>query len=150
MDTSKGEKWILVATKSTSNKDATKGQLKFDGLSNGTYYLVETKTNAGYNLLSAPVEAKLNITHDTTWEIDKPYDANNKLIYVKRTGNTTTFGNEDGTTNGFITITVINRKGFNLPTTGGFGTLLFSAIGALLVVGGIGVLMSIKKKKGNV
>ena len=71
-------------------------------------------------------------------------------IYVKRTGNTTTFGNEDSTTNGFITITVINRKGFNLPTTGGFGTLLFSAIGALLVVGGVGVLMSTKKKKkGN-
>ena len=150
LDTSKGEKWILVDKKSTSNESATKGQLKFDGLSNGTYYLVETKTNAGYNLLSAPVEAKLNITHNTTWKIDKQYDANNKLIYVKRTGNTTTFGNEDGTTNGFITITVINRKGFNLPVTGGFGTLLFSGIGALLVVGGIGVLMSIKKKKkGN-
>lgn len=46
-------------------------------------------------------------------------------------------------------ITVINRKGFELPVTGGFGTLLFSAIGALLVVGGVGVLMSTKKKKGN-
>ena len=48
------------------------------------------------------------------------------------------------------TITVVNRKGFDLPTTGGFGTLLFSGIGALLVVGGVGVLMSTKKKKkGN-
>ena len=27
---------------------------------------------------------------------------------------------------GMHTITVINRKGFDLPTTGGFGTLLFS------------------------
>ena len=26
------------------------------------------------------------------------------------------------------TYTVVNRKGFNLPTTGGFGTLLFSGI----------------------
>ena len=49
-----------------------------------------------------------------------------------------------------MTTTVINRKGFTLPVTGGFGTLLFSGIGALLVVGGIGVLMSTKKKKkGN-
>ncbi len=56
---------------------------------------------------------------------------------------------EKGKTHGVLTTTVINRKGFNLPTTGGFGTLLFSAIGALLVVGGVGVLMSTKKKKGN-
>lgn len=150
LDTSKGEKWILVDKKSTSNESATKGQLKFDGLSNGTYYLVETKTNAGYNLLSAPVEAKLNITHATTWKIEKKYDAKNNLIYVKRTENSTTFKNADKSENGYITITVINRKGFDLPVTGGFGTLLFSAIGALLVVGGVGVLMSTKKKKkGN-
>ena len=46
-------------------------------------------------------------------------------------------------------ITILNKKGFNLPTTGGFGTLLFSGIGALLVVGGVGVLMGTKKKKDN-
>ena len=44
------------------------------------------------------------------------------------------------------TITVVNRKGFDLPTTGGFGTLLFSGIGVLLVVAGVGVLLSLKKK----
>ena len=43
-------------------------------------------------------------------------------------------------------ITVINRKGFDLPVTGGFGTLLFSGIGVLLVVAGVGVLLSLKKK----
>ena len=58
--------------------------------------------------------------------------------------------NASGATTGVWEIAVINRKGFDLPVTGGFGTLLFSGIGALLVVGGIGVLMSIKKKKGNV
>ena len=46
-------------------------------------------------------------------------------------------------------VTIYNKKGFNLPVTGGFGTLLFSGIGALLVVGGIGVLMGTKKKKDN-
>ena len=46
----------------------------------------------------------------------------------------------------YAAITIINRKGFNLPTTGGFGTLLFSGIGVLLVVAGVGVLLSLKKK----
>ena len=64
-------------------------------------------------------------------------------------------GTQDGTKDGenkvigVKSVKVINRKGFDLPVTGGFGTLLFSAIGALLVVGGVGVLMSTKKKKGN-
>ena len=52
----------------------------------------------------------------------------------------------DVTDTATITVTVINRKGFDLPTTGGFGTLLFSGIGVLLVVAGVGVLLSLKKK----
>ncbi len=53
---------------------------------------------------------------------------------------------KDVTDTATITVTVINRKGFDLPTTGGFGTLLFSGIGVLLVVAGVGVLLSLKKK----
>ena len=53
---------------------------------------------------------------------------------------------EDGKTYGRHVTEIINRKGFKLPTTGGFGTLLFSGIGVLLVVAGVGVLLSLKKK----
>ena len=53
---------------------------------------------------------------------------------------------EDVTDTATITVTVINRRGFDLPTTGGFGTLLFSGIGVLLVVAGVGVLLSLKRK----
>ena len=143
------KKWVLVATKSTSNDEETKGQLTFKGLSNGTYYLVETKTNAGYNLLSKPVEVKLTISHVTSWTEDA-WNEDGK-VFNKHSVNTTTFTGTGWNDNKFDTTTVINRKGFTLPRTGGFGTLLFSGIGALLVVGGVGVLMSTKKKKkGNV
>ena len=146
----KNKKWIRVTTKSTSNEEAIKGQLTFDGLSNGTYYLVETKTNAGYNLLSKPVKVELTINHKTSWTEDTW--AEGGKVFNKHSVNTTTFTGTgwNDNDNKFDTTTVINRKGFNLPTTGAFGTLLFSCIGALLVVGGVGVLMSTKKKKkGN-
>ena len=143
------KKWVLVEKKSTSNDEETKGQLTFNGLSNGTYYLVETKTNAGYNLLSKPVKVELAITHETSWSKEKVWDTDGNVFY-KHSENTTTFTGTGWSNNKFDTTTVINRKGFTLPVTGGFGTLLFSGIGALLVVGGVGVLMSIKKKKGNV
>lgn len=122
------------------------GELTFEGLSNGTYKLVETKTAEGYNLLSAPVDVTLTVSYVTTWQGDTVY--NNKGEFIKRTEHTAKYDNKDEYT--FTQIKVINRKGFDLPVTGGFGTLLFSGIGALLVVGGVGVLMSTKKKKkGN-
>ena len=125
------------------------GMIKVNGLADGTYYLVETKTLKDYNLLSKAVEVKLNITYTAKWEKQGKYE-DGKLIHHSTTNFTETFANGDEDDPTFMTTTVINRKGFTLPTTGGFGTLLFSGIGALLVVGGIGVLMSTKKKKkGN-
>lgn len=147
LDVTGGKKWVLVDRKSTSNDEGTKGQLTFNGLSNGTYYLVETKTNAGYNLLSKPVKVELAISYVTSWTKDT-WNEDGK-VFNKHSENTTTFTGTGWNGDKFDTTTVINRKGFTLPRTGGFGTLLFSGIGALLVVGGIGVLMSIKKKKGN-
>lgn len=129
------------------SKTDGEGKLKFKGLSNGTYRLVETKTNDGYNLLKSPINVDLSVSYTTTWK--DTYSENGVLI--KHAVKETKFNdgaNVSGNT--YILTTIINKKGFNLPTTGGFGTLLFSGIGALLVVGGIGVLMSIKKKKGNV
>lgn len=123
----------------------TNGELTFEGLSNGTYKLVETKTAEGYNLLSAPVDVTLTVDYVTAWQGETVYSSNGELI--KRTEHTTKYDSQDNYT--FTQIKVINRKGLNLPVTGGFGTLLFSGIGALLVVGGVGVLMSTKKKKGN-
>lgn len=149
--------WVRV------NKEAlktdSKGELEVKGLENGTYKLVETKAKDGYNLLKAPVDVSLDIAYKTTWTETNHYENG---VWVKRdvTAKNEAFKSDEasesemngGTQNssktgdGVISTTIINRKGFNLPTTGGFGTLLFSGIGVLLVVAGIGVLLSLKKK----
>ena len=147
-----GKKWAKVKSDITT---ANGGKANVDGLANGTYYLVETKTNQGYNLLTAPVKVELNIAYKKTWDESLEYK-DGVLVKYDVTEKEETFTNsgvtdkDDGKTYGRHVTEIINRKGFKLPTTGGFGTLLFSGIGVLLVVGGIGVLMSIKKKKGNV
>lgn len=145
-----GKKWAKVKSDITT---ANGGKANVDGLANGTYYLVETKTNKGYNLLQAPVKVELNIAYKTTWTESLEYkgDVLVKHDVTKKVETFTKDGTQTGVTEGdktygrHVTV-IINRKGFNLPTTGGFGTLLFSGIGVLLVVAGVGVLLSLKKK----
>ena len=163
LDETKG--WVRVnndvdaAGKHVALKTDANGVLEVKGLENGTYKLVETKAKDGYNLLKAPVDVSLDIAYKTTWTETNYYENG---VWVKRevTQKKEEFksdeasesemnggkqnGSKDG--DGVISTTIINRKGFNLPTTGGFGTLLFSGIGVLLVVAGVGVLLSLKKK----
>jgi len=141
------EKWIQVKTLLRTDKD---GCVSVMGLPSGTYKLVETQTVEGYNLLSKPVDAKLNLTYATEWKTTKEYDE--KGNQTKNETNTTTYtrGNNETVANpANETIEIINRKGFTLPVTGGFGTLLFSGIGVLLVLAGVGVLFSLKKKSNR-
>lgn len=158
--------------------DTTKGggELTFTGLSNSKtakpdasrYWLVETKTKDGYNLLGAPVEAKLDIVYKTTWAeknefkdgvlVKHSHDANTETFKKLNDGSQTNNGTQEGTerpaeairggnvTYGILSTEIINKKGFQLPVTGGFGTLLFSGIGVLLVLAGVAVLFSMKKK----
>ena len=138
------EKWTKVnEAPLKTNKD---GYVEQGGLANGEYYLVETKTASGYNLLKAPVKVTLSIQAETTWDSTSIYDENGNMLKHTVDKKTTTFKDGDKVSDGVHTITVVNRKGFDLPTTGGFGTLLFSGIGVLLVVAGVGVLLSLKKK----
>lgn len=152
------------------------GKLTFTGLSNSKtatagasrYWLVETKTKDGYNLLGAPVEAKLDIVYKTTWKeentfengvlVKHSHDANTETFKKPNDGSQTNNGTQKGTeqsagldhgekvTYGILSTEIINKKGFQLPVTGGFGTLLFSGIGVLLVLAGVAVLFSMKKK----
>ena len=132
------------------------GKLNISGLKKGNYYLVETEAPTykdkndkvhHYNLLKEPVKVIIQPT----------YKAETKMSTVTNADGVTTTTKEisekkysDGNAvSGHFVVTIKNNKGFELPVTGGFGTLLFSGIGALLVVGGVGVLMGTKKKKDN-
>lgn len=145
-DTDEGNVWVKV-NNNTLVTDGN-GDIYQDGLANGDYYLVEKKTAEHYNLLKGPVKVTLNISEKTTWNETFEYKDGvlTKHDWDQKTTKFTDDKGNDVTDTATITVTIINRKGFNLPTTGGFGTLLFSGIGVLLVVAGVGVLLSLKKK----
>ena len=143
-----GKHWVAAATITTG----ADGKADVSGLKQGTYYLVETEapviknadgTVTKYNLLKTAI--KVEVTAD--YGVKKTVTKNEDGTVVSSVIEVVKFNDNDNT--GKYTITVKNNTGFDLPVTGGFGTLLFSGIGALLVVGGVGVLMGTKKKKDN-
>lgn len=129
LDTSKT--WLKVASNLTT--DDKTGEVSRSGLANGTYYLVETKTVKGYNLLKAPVKVNLNVEYVTT---------------TTENGVTKTeFTENNKPSDGTHTETIINKKGFQLPTTGGMGTLLFSVIGVIVMIAAAFILLKGRKKE---
>ena len=137
--TGSGINWYLVEKDLTTDTD---GHVVVKGLPKGEYKFVETQTKEGYNLLTKPVDANLNVDYATTWRSDTTYGTDGTKTHSV-TSTTYKVGSAAYT---YADIEVINRKGFTLPVTGGFGTLLFSGIGVLLVLAGVGVLFSLKKK----
>ena len=131
------------------------GQIHVSGLKNGTYYLVETKAPTynvvengetkiySYNLLKEPVKVVVAVEYEVKETTTITTDANGNVT-TNKIESKKYVGGEDNSGN--YKVIIKNNKGFNLPTTGGFGTLLFSGIGVLLVVAGVGVLLSLKKK----
>lgn len=146
LTTNKSETWVQIyhdgKLEAATNDN---GIVEYKGLPSGTYKFIETKTLGKYNLLTSPVDAKLSLSYTTTWKDTSTYDANGNLTNHK--SDTVEYKNgDDEVKNPNEAIKVVNRSGFTLPVTGGFGTLLFSGIGVLLVLAGVAVLFSMKKK----
>lgn len=146
LTTNKSETWVQIyhdgKLEAATNDN---GIVEYKGLPSGTYKFIETKTLDKYNLLTSPVDAKLSLNYTTTWKDTSAYDENGNLTNHKSYTVKYENGNAE-VKNPNEAIKVVNRSGFTLPVTGGFGTLLFSGIGVLLVLAGVAVLFSMKKK----
>ena len=59
-DTTKAVTWVEQVVNATTVTTGDNGEASFDGLANGTYYLVETKAPAGYNQLTEAVPVNVN------------------------------------------------------------------------------------------
>lgn len=133
-------------------KTETDGTVTHKGLSNGTYYLVETKTNDGYNLLKKPIEVTLSVQYTITEKTTSEWteDVNGqKQEKSKIETEKTTFADSNSTTEGIKVQKVINRKGFTLPTTGGIGTFVFTFAGIAMMAAAVILLITSKKKKAE-
>lgn len=104
--------WVDAKADATEVITGADGAARFDGLQAGTYYLEETAAPAGYNQLTKDITIVLN--KDGSATIDSA---------------SSTLGADHSLTAG-----VANSTGTMLPETGGIGTVIFVALGALAVI----------------
>lgn len=104
--------WVDAKADATEVTTGADGAARFDGLEAGTYYLEETAAPTGYNQL----------TKDITIVLDENGSATiNGAASAPGTDHSLTTG-------------VANSTGTVLPETGGTGTVIFVALGALAVI----------------
>lgn len=124
--------FVTIGTGVTGSASAGTGQLTFADLSPGEYRLTETKTAAGYTLLSEPIEFTL--------KADGQCLRDGAAFGAKTT-------DADGVCN--IALTIYNRKGFTLPHTGADAPSLWLLIGLPALVAVLLVLVFRYNKKGG-
>lgn len=142
-----GKSWVKVNEHSLVTDD--NGEISQSGLANDVYYLVETKTNAEYNLLKAPVLVTLNIQYTTTTKAEYTTGADGKTTLIKHEIETTEFTGATDNVQGIFVETVINKKGFTLPTTGGMGTFVFTFVGVAMMAAAVILFFTSKKKEAK-
>ena len=108
--------------------------LVINGLKSGTYWLKETEAPEGYKLLKNPI--KITITND----IANNQNTEGYNIAIES-------GDNDVSEKVTNIITIVNKEGSALPETGGTGTLLLTAVGALLVA--VAMIRFMRRKQEN-
>lgn len=111
-----------------------KDNINIDGLDAGTYTLIETATAPGYNMLTDAITVTITDTTPAASKNDPSVEPTWTVSYQIGSGDVATG-----------TVTIVNNKGTQLPSTGGIGTTIFYILGGLLVVGAAVILVARRK-----
>lgn len=117
------------------------GKLTIKGLDVGTYYLIETKAPAGYTVLSTPIEIKIEDDGILNNQDNKAPNGKTEFKDEKQV--------EQENASGYVSLDVLNYHGFSLPTTGGMGTVLFTAAGIALMGVGLAALVLFLRRRSD-
>lgn len=119
----------------TTDKD---GYAAFAGLAKGKYYLKETVAPTGYKLMPDLASFTIGTPNE-----------DNGAGYAKVTSEGDKITVAEGTAvDGYWKVDIANTPGATLPTTGGMGTVVFTGVGATLMLGAA-VLLITKKRLTN-
>lgn len=164
--------YVTDASKGAKEEEGTvfspdgNGKLIINGLEANTYVLTETHTSSGYSLLKEPITIDIKCTVDnftpsqtTHYDIkDITGNAHKNMIEAagerasatvdgKNTAMSVDAVKNVNSTNARVDMTVVNTSTFELPQTGGYGTILFTLAGCAVAFAGVLVIGKKSKKE---
>lgn len=144
--------WDTVAETPVTG-DSTNGyKASFSHLDDGYYKLSETNVPAGYN----PAADKFfTVTAEHDEDSADPQLTKLTVTYYTDVSFNTVSGTPtvenkpaDGTIAGTIGVTIDNKSGSQLPSTGGMGTtILYAAGAAIVLIAGIGLAVTLRRRQ---
>ena len=164
------------STKSATRfKPRADGRILIYGLEDDAYTITEIKTDGAYTLLKDGIGVVITTSESSVCDVyttdvlgliqnDPRYaDVEEGLFHnmpqkhlehklltasAKVDNKSVTLGPDNGSSNVFVPLTVVNTKGFDLPKTGGYGNWMFPAIGlSLVAVAGVVIYLAFRDKK---
>ena len=121
------------------------GNITYPRLDEGTYYIKETKSPAGYTLLAEAIKLEIIANEDAQGRASDgtfKMRVNDKEIVAATGEHTTRIDQAEGK----AIIAIANQKGFALPLTGGMGIIIYLMIGGIGILG-ISLILYKKSKK---
>lgn len=113
----------------------------WNGLDDGEYRIRETEAPSTYNKIE---DIYFTVTAEHEILSDSP-----ELKSLSGTPTTGELTFTSNTSNGSLSTDVVNKKGATLPETGGIGTRIFYAVGAVLMIGAAVILITRKRTEKN-
>ena len=113
----------------------------WNGLDDGEYRIRETEAPSTYNKIE-DIYFTVTAEHDIE-------SANPALTSLTGTTTTGAITFTPSTSEGSLSTNVINKQGATLPETGGIGTRIFYAVGAVLMIGAAVLLITRKRTEKN-
>ncbi len=144
------ESWAIDTKLTSSSGESDKGKFEVWGLDDGVYFLREIKAPESYNLPNDP-DTKIEIVATTSnghnWNGSMNGDVvkeNYVLTELQNSVNDSAL--KAGTpSTGIVEAEVTNNQLMDLPETGGIGTRIFYAVGAILMIGAAVVFITKKR-----
>ena len=148
LEASKSADGVYYITGSTDKEaDANRftpdgeGKLLVYGLEEDSYVITEVETAAGYTLLKEPITVEITTSYapgDKCGALNATATVDKNLVTMEKAGNSD---------NALVPLTVLNTKGFDLPKTGGPGTLATTICGVLIVTAMASLAFFTRKRK---
>ena len=135
-------------------KDATvfvpdaDGKIIVKGLENDVYYIKETATDSGYQLLADEIKVEI-----VAAESDTLCGVCGKALLTasaKVNDNPVTMEEDNTSVNALVPLTIINNHDFDMPRTGANGTWLLSILGIVgMAACAVALIVLLRKKHGQ-